>query len=120
MKTLKDVIAGVNEADIRAALYYAGRYIKQAAHFQEYGKDIFDDEQHSSPTDEVKTLALKIIAAIEDREMMPAQNFEFDCVLMILREISAIEQSLGSKFSKDDAKRAEQFLTEFNLSPPRG
>ncbi|WVT78034.1 hypothetical protein QM996_31405 (plasmid) [Sinorhizobium chiapasense] len=119
MTSLTDVLAGVTDANARAALYYVGRYVKQARNFRTRNKDVFDDERRSAPSTVVKSLAQGLIAAIEEREGVRAEEFALDRMLTILREIAALERELGPDVSNEEAKRAARFFIEFDLPSPK-
>lgn len=119
MTSLDSLLNNVAEADARAALYYVGRYVKQARNFVSYDKDIFDDERRSAPNNAVKSLARILIDAIEEREGLRAEEFEYDRMLTVIREIAAIERNLGPEISDEEVQRVGEFVTEFNLSPPK-
>ncbi|SCX31571.1 hypothetical protein [Agrobacterium rosae] len=119
MTSLTNVLAGVTDADARAALYYVGRYVKQARNFRTHNKDVFDDVRRSAPSALVKSLAQGLIAAIEEREGVHAEEFAFDHMLTILREIAALERELGPDVSDEEAKRAARFFIEFDLPSPK-
>ncbi len=119
MTSLTDVLAGESDADARAALYYVGRYVKQARNFRAHRKDVFEDERRSAPSVGVRSLAQRLIAAIEEREATHAEEFALDRTLKIVREIAALERELGPDVSDDEAKRAARFFTEFGLPSPK-
>jgi hypothetical protein len=109
MLDIRKVIAGVDTADARSALYYVSRYIKQAEYFKRYAKDIFEDEQRSSPNDTVRELANEIISRIQSNEGMKAEFFSYDRIVVLLEEISACESELGPNFSEAELAAAAEF-----------
>ena len=101
--------------DIRSALYYVGRYIKQASYFKKYRKDIFEDHRRSSPTEEVKQLARRIIQEIETREKAEASKFESTTISRILAEISKAEADLVSDLSQEELENGAILARQFAL-----
>ena len=61
MKTLYHLVSTLNASDARSAMYYLSRYLKQAAKFEKYGKDIFEDDKRSAPSDSIRNLTLAMI-----------------------------------------------------------
>ena len=119
MSILQTYLNGVGDAIVRAALYYVCRYVKQAGYFDEYGKDIFEDEERSAPGEEVKDLALRMIAAIEEREGIRASELTGKRMIEILDEITAIEDELGPEPTDDQLARAEQFVSTIRTPSSR-
>ncbi|MNU59758.1 hypothetical protein D3C71_489330 [compost metagenome] len=110
MTFLHSFIEGIDEPSARASLYYVSRYVKQAGYFEEYKKDVFEDEYRSIPSEAVKDLARRMIAALEEREGVPATSFSAETVLQILREITALEAELGPEPTERHSARVESFL----------
>ncbi|MEH6743125.1 hypothetical protein [Hyphomonas sp.] len=104
------LLKGVDEATARSALYYAGRYIKQASDFQKYSKDIFEDEIRSAPSEEVKRLTLYLINEIELRAGQEARNFTDALIVELLDDITAAEDSLARTFTDDEIAKANSFI----------
>ena len=119
MSTLRAYLDVVGEESARAALYYVSRYVKQASYFDEYGKDIFEDEARSAPSDETKDLARRMIVALEEREGISASEFTDQQVITILDEITALEDELGPAASDEEMARAERFGEAIQTPPPR-
>lgn len=111
MSNLQSYIDAVDETTARAALYYLGRYVKQAGYFDKYGKDIFEDEVRSAPSEEVMDVARKMMAALEDREGCPASEFDDALVLELLREITALEDELGPEIGVDELAHVNEFVS---------
>jgi undecaprenyl pyrophosphate synthase len=120
MSILAPYIVGIDDHIARAALYYLGRYVKQAEYFEEYGKDIFEDEERSAPNEEVKNLARSMIIALEDREGALASKFSDGVAIRILDEITALEEDLGPEMSDEEAVKAEGFLNALQAPPAKG
>lgn len=113
---VESLIAGLSPEDARSSLYYAGRYIKQAEYFEEYSKDIFDDDERSVPSKLVQEVTMKIIRAIEAREGSSATNFDRVTVIRILDEITLIEANLPSDLSEDELMHGASLAAD--MSPP--
>lgn len=115
MSEISSNLSGVADTDARSALYYLGRYVKQAEYFQAYGKDIFDEEERSAPTEQVKQITLRLIMIIEKRENVSMAHLGTEAVTRILTEITTIEESLGFEASPDDLERAEKFFSSMKI-----
>ena len=119
MSTLRAYLEGVDDADARSALYYLGRYVKQASYFDEYGKDIFEDEARSAPSEDVKELTRRMIAAVEEREAMLASDFTEAQFMRLIQEITALESELGPEVSDEESKRVQRFMDSFQTPTPK-
>ena len=119
MSIIRDQIANLSEVDARSVLYYAGRYVKQAGYFDEYGKDIFEDEERSAPTSEIRQKSTDLIDFIERREKAPIAEIDDARVTKILREITSLEDELGPVPSPDEVARAENFVENMRVPPSR-
>jgi hypothetical protein len=117
MSSLKDELGGHDESTARAALYYLARYIKQAPYFTKYGKNVFDEEGHSTPTDEVKSLTSRMIHYIERREGKLAVDFDDEKVMAILDEITDLESAMGPVIGPDEVQRVENFVNTIQAPP---
>jgi hypothetical protein len=116
MLDISKLVKGLEAADVRAAIYYASRYIKQAENFDKYSKDIFEDEKRSAPNPTVRRLALNIIEAIEADEGMKAANLNFDRVVEVLDHITSFERDLLTS-SDAELAAADEFIA--NIGAPR-
>ena len=114
---ITEIIESCSPEVARSSLYYAARYIKQAANFEKYEKDIFDDEAHNLPTQQVRNTTLKIVAAIEDLEGSKAAYFNDQTIIRVLDEITDAEAALVPEFSEDEKNRLERLAAE--MYPPR-
>ena len=115
MLDIRKLVEGIEVADVRAAVYYVSRYIKQADTFDEYSKDIFEDEERSTPNQPVRRLAVDIIKAIEAHERMKAAGINFERVVEILDELTAFERDL---ISVSDAELAAAAEFTASMRPP--
>lgn len=116
MLNIHKLIEGFEAADARSALYYVSRYIKQAESFDEYKKDIFEDERQSAPSQAVRSLAVIIIKAIEAHEGSKAADVAFDRIVELLDHISSVERNLGFEFTDAELASAEEFTS--GIVPP--
>ena len=111
------MLDGCSPEDARTCLYYAARYIKQAENFNNYEKDIFEDDGRNAPSVPVRTLTLRLIKAIETREGMPAERFDDQTVIRLLDEITSLEASLSPELS--DAELARGASLAADMLPPK-
>lgn len=102
--------------DARACLYFTGRYIKQAKHFEHYEKDVFEEDEINSPSDQVRKLTLHLIGAIERREGRPATQFDDDTIIRLLDEITSMEAGLAPEFSAEEI--AQGYRLAAQMLPP--
>lgn len=105
MIRISDVLSGCSPPEARSAVYYAGRYIKQAKSFAKYSKDIFEDESRSRPSDHVRNLTMRLIRAIESDEGTVATSFDSDTVIRLLDELTEFEAGLSDDLSDDELVR---------------
>lgn len=116
MLDINNLIQGFDVADARSAIYYASRYIKQAQRFNEYGKDIFEEEARSAPSEVVRRLSLDIVAAIEAHEGVKAADLGHERIFSLLNHLTSLERTLGLDFSEDELAAAARFAA--SISPP--
>jgi len=112
MYNIEPLLMNVDAAISRASLYYAGRYIKQAAYFKTYNKDIFDDERRSLPDVKVRELTLEIISAVEGYVGFPATEFPLPLAIDILDVVTAIEDGLGPPPTEGELNAASSFIRD--------
>lgn len=111
-----EVLDRVSLEDARACLYYAGRYIKQADHFNKYKKDVFEEEGRSTVTDQVRDLTLRLVGEIEAREGRSADVFDDETVIRLLDEISSVEDGLVPELTEAESARARALSIQ--MVPP--
>ena len=114
---IKKIIEGISIEDARSCLYYAARYIKQADNFDEYKKDVFEDEEHNIPSTQVREITLRLIEAIEASEGMAAEQFDDETVIRLLDEITALEAGLSPELSDVEIARGASLAAE--MLPPK-
>lgn len=112
-----DIEPGLKTEDMRSVLYYVSRYIKQAESFERYGKDFLEDEFQSLPSNFVRRVSLALIKFIEDREGLPASQFNDEATVRILAEIAEAEASLVAPASDAEVRIAEEFYNGI-IRPP--
>ena len=115
MNSIQEYVAALNIGDARSALYYLSRYLKQAAHFKDYRKDIFEDTQRSAPSEAVRQSTFELIKFIEDREGRPASDFDDPTYARWASLVQKIESRLDPELTELDLARARRFLDEFGL-----
>lgn len=94
MEQILNIIRENTIPDIRSSFYYLGRYLKQADSFEEYQKDIFEDDEKSTPSDLVKAITLRLIETIEQLADKKAKHFEDAEYLHWINIINNIEENL--------------------------
>jgi hypothetical protein len=102
---IAQILEPLSPEDARSVLYYIARYIKQAESFDDYEKDIFEDEQHNAPSGLVREMTRRLIEAIEARENMRAQEFNDKTVIRLLDEITSLETRLSPELSEAELER---------------
>jgi hypothetical protein len=117
MLDIEKFAVGKITADVRSALYYVGRYIKQASFFNTYSKDIFEDDEKSAPSKVVRDLAMEILQAIELHEGVKAADIKRDRVFELIGVITSLEDRLNPDISESELAAAE-FFTE-TMDTPR-
>ena len=115
MKSIHERIATLNTGNARSALYYLSRYLKQAAHFKDYRKDIFEDTQRSAPSEVIRQTTFELIKLIEDAEGKLAYDFDDLTYSKWARFVRKIENGLDPELTESDLARARKFLDEFDL-----
>nr|WP_315495344.1 hypothetical protein [uncultured Rhodoferax sp.] len=115
MKSIQENVAALSISDARSALYYLSRHLKQASHFKDYRKDVFEDTQRSAPSQAVRQATLEMIKFIEECEGMPASNFDDPTYTKWASFVQKVENSLDPELTESDLARARKFLDEFGL-----
>ena len=114
MKELIKILKDYSIAEKRSSLYYLGRYIKQAEAFEEYKKDIFEDDPNSIPSEAIKTLTLNMIEIIELSAKKKASQFNDDEYIYWMDRIAEIEDSIDPEPSDEQMKNALENLSKFD------
>lgn len=116
MYNFSHIIAEKDAKTVVDALYYVGRYIKQAENLLEFEKDIFTDDERSEPTNEVKNLSWAIIAAIETDIGVPAAEFDDRTLVNVMDQLAEAEADLANDLTPDQLKEVEQVISQ--MTPP--
>ncbi|WP_312488268.1 hypothetical protein [Massilia timonae] len=116
MEEMAKLIEGVSVADARAAFYYLGRYLKQAGHYNRYGKDFFEDNDYSEPSEIGKELTFKLIDFIESSENKKARNFSDKEYLYWTDRIAQIESNLDPELTQEQIDSAKAVME--GIRPP--
>jgi hypothetical protein len=119
MNSIQDKVAALTTGNARSALYYLSRYLKQAAHFNAYRKDVFEDTERSAPSKVVRQATLEMIRSIEDAEGIPASAFDDQTYRRWAARVREIENALDPELTETDLARARKFLDEFGLQNPK-
>ena len=120
MPSFSHIISGKDAKTVVDAIYYVGRYIKQADHLSEFEKDIFEDDERSEPTQEVKDLALAIVAAIEAEVGMPAADFDDSTLIDVMDQLAEAEAALTNDLTPDQLKEVEDIIDQMRPPPISG
>lgn len=116
MIDLEKITQDFDSADVRSALYYVSRYVKQASSFKIYSKNIFDDPQGSEPSEAVIDLSNNIIYELSNK-YGDLEEISREKTLFILDQISEFETELTSEASEDELRRAEEFVRSLENPP---
>ena len=119
MKEFEDILLGVNPLDIRSALYYLGRYLKQAEYYDRYKKNFFDDDYQSKPSKGIEDLTYQLINFIESYEGKKASEFSDDTFLFWVNRINEIEYNLEPEPKKGQIILAESIINDIFESPQK-
>ncbi|MGI0014267.1 MAG: hypothetical protein ACREBU_12630 [Nitrososphaera sp.] len=119
MNSIHPLVSHLCVSDGRSALYYLSRYLKQAEQFERYGKDIFVDEERSSPSDEVRKATLSIIRFIEEAEGISAAKFDELTYKKWTDHVAEVEAKLDPVASAAEVERARKFVEDMELPPVR-
>lgn len=110
MQTINHLISDLSASDARSTLYYLSRYLKQAARFDEYGKDIFEDDNRSAPSDFVKHRTLSIVSFIEEVEGTTVAKFDDATYRQWAEHAADVESGLQPEASPLEIERAAEFM----------
>ncbi|HFQ5295213.1 hypothetical protein [Vibrio vulnificus] len=112
MNSLKNIVEKHEVSDARNAFYYLSRYLKQAAFYEEYQKDIFEDGYRSEPSEKSKELTLCMIEFIETAQQKKANEFSDTEYLYWMGKISEVESSLDPEPSFEIIEAAESAIDD--------
>ena len=118
MESIQPLVSPLEISDARSALYYLSRYLKQAADFHRYSKDIFEDEERSGPTEVIRQATLSMIRFIESTEGQVAAEFDDSTYSKWAAHVTDVENSLDPDATADEIARADEFVQAMSL--PRG
>ena len=99
-----------DEKDTLDALYYAARFIKQAARIKHEYKDIFAEDTRSAPSAKARELCLALIAAVEADAGAKAANFDDETAARVLRDLTKARFSLNVQYSLAEQMGAESAI----------
>ena len=119
MKNLNDFLAHFSRSDARSALYYLSRFLKQAAHFKRYSKDVFEDTARSAPNADVRNVTLAMIEMIEFVEGMAASEFDDATYTRWAAQARKLEAQLDPELTESDLARVRQFSGTLDLPIPK-
>lgn len=115
MTNIEILLKGHTIFDQRKALYYLGRYIKQATIFENYMKDIFVDSDENPPSENVVSLTNILIADIEKATSKKASKFTDHEFHFWMDKIAEIEDNLDEEPSEDIVQKAMTKLESFDI-----
>lgn len=115
MKTLSHLVLGLNVSDARSSLYYLSRYLKQASHYEDYGKDIFDDDFRSYPEEAIRIVTLGLIKFIEGVEKIPVSQFDEATYIKWSDHVEEIESGLDPQATATEIEQANSFVSAMSL-----
>src|SRR5689334_13291377 len=115
MKTINHLLSGTSISDSRSALYYLSRYLKQAKHYEEYQKDIFEDTKRGYPSESVRALTSSLIEFIEQQQGMRAAQFDRDTYLAWADHVSEVESALDPDATPAELERATKFVNAISM-----
>jgi hypothetical protein len=119
MEILNDFLAPLIKSDARSALYYLSRFLKQAAFFKNYRKDIFEDDARSAPSAEVRSVTLEMIQMIETSEGIAAKDFDETTYSRWASLVRDLEKQLDPELTEDDLARVREFSSNLDLPSPK-
>ena len=94
---------------------YLSRYLKQASHYEEYGKDIFDDDFRSYPEEPIRIVTLGLIKFIEEVEKIPVSQFDDATYIKWSDHVEEIESSLDPQATATEIDQANSFVNTMSL-----
>lgn len=115
MEILKHIISGISISEARSVLYYLSRYLKQASHYEEYKKDIFEDDSRSYPDEHIKTLTWAAVSEIEKAENCRVADFSDAAYIKWSNLVDSLESSLDPAPSIDEVAIASEFSASMVL-----
>lgn len=115
MNKINEILSGHTIPDVRGALYYLGRYIKQANDFEKYEKNIFEDSIESIPSEVVIKLTWNLIDAIENEANKKATEFSDQEVMFWLDFISDLEDKIDPEPTDSEKQKALNQLSRFKV-----
>ena len=110
MNELETLIDGCSTKDALDALYFAARFVKQAEEMSRNPKDFFEDDDTSSPSDDARALALKIISAVETSFRKPCAKLSNRDKIRALRMMNSASASIETHASPDEIAAADAAL----------
>ncbi|EJL51627.1 hypothetical protein PMI09_04417 [Rhizobium sp. CF122] len=119
MRHVRDMISNISQPDARSAIYYVSRYVKQAEYFEKYKKDVFEEVYESAPSEDIWSLAVAMISAIESEEGAKIAELSDQRNLELLEELLAIEDELVPEPSSREAGDAEEFIKRMETPAPK-
>lgn len=114
MKDLEKLLEGYSTTEKRSSLYYLSRYVKQAETFEDYKKDIFEDDIDSIPTEAIKSLTINMIELIEKTAMKKASEFNESEFYYWMDKIAEIENDIDPEPNDEQINKALEQLNEFD------
>lgn len=109
MEIISSIISGVSIGDARAVLYYLSRYLKMASHYDEYKKDIFEDDIRSYPNEEIRSLTLVAVTEIEKIENRKVADFDDSTYTKWSDLVDSLESSLDPVPTLEEVEKASAF-----------
>lgn len=113
MLKISEALGNHSDGVAVSALYYLARYIKQAAHVQQNFKDIFDDEETSAPSEEVRALVDTIVSNIEGTFQKTLKDLTPNELALCMALISDAERARQPTYSEDEINSANAALRSF-------
>lgn len=115
MNIAENLISGRSVSEARSALYYVSRYLKQASHFEQYKKDVFEDSARDYPDQNTIDLTWAIISAIESEQGIPATDFNDSIYERWAVEVARWEDSLDPAPSPAELEVASDFSISMKM-----
>lgn len=104
--------------DSRAAIYYFSRYLKQAAHFDEYNKDFFEDDTEAYPSIVVQNATRSLIRVAEESEGVPISKFNDITYQKWAKIMEDIEAGIDRQASPEELAKADIFINAISTPKP--
>jgi len=115
MTTIENLLNGFDIFEQRSALYYLGRYLKQADTLENYHKDIFLDGDDNIPNEGVVSLTFKLIELIEDTAKKKASEFTEEEYHFWMDKVSEIEDKIDIEPNEEILQKALIELNKFQI-----